>query len=177
MVLREAVRDRGGPPAPNVPALRGAVLTAESDRRRVVVELIETKRPTLADRDHHIRQQGRTIGIEEPVQRATELVVADSVRLFSDETIHRRRKGAHRFLLPIDGLTLHDDRAQEHPEGFGVRESDPPVLSRDMLLEDLLESHPLQKSIHQRQRAEAFGAEFEMAPLRRSQSCASISDR
>jgi hypothetical protein len=62
--------------APQPPTSGLGVLAAELHRRGVVVQLRE-RQPKRIDRGHHHRgQQGRTVGIEQPIERSSYRIVA-----------------------------------------------------------------------------------------------------
>jgi hypothetical protein len=83
-------------------------LTAETTTRvtlltRVVVELLDR-------RDHDARQQGAAIGVEESIQGAANDVITHVGRLVGIEPERLRGKSGDDFLLPVDGLPLHQNR-------------------------------------------------------------------
>ncbi|MBE7522126.1 MAG: hypothetical protein HS109_07050 [Burkholderiales bacterium] len=66
--------------------------------------------------DHHRGEQGSTVGVEEPIERAPNAVVGQPHHLRRVDAEAPRRKAVHGLLLAVDGLALDQDRAQQHAE-------------------------------------------------------------
>jgi hypothetical protein len=51
------------------------------------------------------------------------------------------------LLLAVDRFALDDDRAQQHPQGLGVRHGAAPVARGHVLVEELLQADALEEVI------------------------------
>jgi hypothetical protein len=149
VVLAETEGDRWRRASAQRPAAGRAVLAAERDRGRVVVQLLEGHPEALADGDHHLGEQRRTVGVEEPVQGVPDAVVRQALHLLGVDAKHPRREAVDRLVLAVDRLALDEDRAQQHPECLGVGERAAPIGAADELLEQRLQSHALEEVVDQ----------------------------
>src|SRR5206468_3754222 len=86
VVLGETVCDRGSRLVSNLPAVRRCVLTTKADRRRVVVELIAPDLKPLSCRENYLGEKRATIGIEQSVESAPHMIVADLVHLVTAQS-------------------------------------------------------------------------------------------
>ena len=109
VALGEAVGDGGSRPPSNLSTRGRAVVTAEANRRAVIVKLIELHSEALADRHHHLGEQRASICIEQSVERAPDPVVAHVLHLLGTEAEHPAGEPMHRLLLAVDWFSLDDN--------------------------------------------------------------------
>ena len=110
------------------------------------MKLIEFEVETLTDRHHHFGEQRGSISIKQPVQSASEPVVAEVLHLLGGDAEHPAGEGLHCLLLAVNRLSLDDDRAQHHSQcpGMGNRA---PGVGRDVSIEHILQTDALNKMI------------------------------
>lgn len=149
VVLGKAKGNRWRRASAQLAAGRRPVLAAEGDRGRVVVQPIEGHPEALPHRDHHRGEQGRPIGIEEPIERAPDPVVGQPRHLRRVDAEASRCKTVHGLLLAIDGLALDQDRAQQHAECLRVGDGTASIGGRNELLEQRRQPHALEEVIDQ----------------------------
>src|SRR5450755_2792972 len=101
----------------------GSIVAEEADRRAVVVKLIEAQIEALSDRQDDLGQQRSAVGVEEPIQGASEPVVAEVLhRLGVVDAEHAAGKPVNGLLLAVDGLALDDERTQQYAQSASVRD-------------------------------------------------------
>jgi hypothetical protein len=149
VVLRVAVDDGRRRAATHRAPGGGAVLPAESDRGRIVVQLIEAHAELLSDREHDRGEQCRAIGVEEPIERAADAVVAEMPHLLPGEPEELRREADRGLLLAVDRFALDDDRAQQHAERGGVRHGAAPIAGGHVVVQQRREAQALEEVVDQ----------------------------
>src|SRR5262245_18046643 len=117
-----AVGDRGCGAPGGLAAPSATVGAAEADGGAVVVKLIELQGERLADRQDHIGEQGRTVGIKEPVEGAPLAVIDEVLHLVGRDAEHSGCETTHRLLLAVERLSFDETRAQQHAKRSGVRD-------------------------------------------------------
>ena len=79
------------------------------------MQLLKLQGESLTDRQDHIGEQRRTIGIEQVVECTSDPVIAQMLHVLGRDAEHTGGEAIHGLLLAIDRLSFDDDRAQQHP--------------------------------------------------------------
>ena len=132
------------------------------------MQLIHPHRETPRGHHHDVGQQRSAIGHEQLIECAPQLIVFEVLHLPGADAEQPRSKPLQNILMPIDRLTLHDNRADQNAQPFRVRQSAPPVLSGHETFERLLKAELLHEVVDQRQRPEPFTDQIERWRKRRS---------
>jgi hypothetical protein len=119
------------------------------------VKLIEVNAKALADRYHDLGEQCGAVRVEQPIQRTSDPIIADMLHLFFANSEHAAREAMHSFLLAVNGLALHDDGTQQHPQGASMRNC-AALVRGDVPIERVLQTHTLDEMIDEGQRAQTL---------------------
>src|SRR5450631_213063 len=157
--------DGGGTAPANRSPRGGSIVTKEADRRAVVVQLIEAQVEALSDRQDDLGQQCSAVGVEEPIQGAPELVVAEMLHRLGVNAEHSAGKAVNGLLLAVDGLALDDERTQQHAQGAGMGDGATSVREHEAR-QRLMQPDALDEVVDQGQRAQPLGAQSEACLLR-----------
>src|SRR5262249_41114979 len=132
-----------------------AIGAAEAHRGAIVMDLLKLQAEGLADRQDHICEQGRAIGIEQVVERAPQAVIAEVLHLRGGDAEHTGGEAIHCLLLPVDWLSFDNDRAQQHAECASVRHG-AALIGGHVSNESIVQSHTHNEMIDDGQWAEAL---------------------
>jgi hypothetical protein len=113
------------------------------------VQPIEGHAEALTDRDRHLGQQRAAVGIEEPVQGASDAVVAQAQHLLGVDAKHPCGEAVDGLVLAVYRLTLHQDRTQQHAKGLGMGDGAAPLGGGNVLVEQDVQPHALEEVIDQ----------------------------
>lgn len=113
------------------------------------MQLLAAQGEALPDGHHHFGQQRRSVGVEEPIERPADAVIADVGHLVTGDAEAAGGELMHRLALAVDRLALDDERAQQHPQGGGVRQDGAPIGGGNVLGEQRREAQPLEEVIDQ----------------------------
>src|SRR6516162_216365 len=155
VVLGDAIGDRRPRSAADLAAPRAAISAAEAHRGAIVMDLLELQAESLADRQDHIGEQRRTIGIKQAVEGPPQAVIAKVLHLLGRDAEHTGGEALHGLLLAIDRLSLHDDRAQQHAERSGVWDATA-LIGGNVSIESIVQSHTRNEMIYDGEGPEAF---------------------
>ena len=84
------------------------------------MQLLQTQGEALRHREHDLGEQRGAVGIEQPIQRAADAVVAQARGLSGIDAEQPGGEARGRLLLAIHRLALHHDRAQQHAQRLRV---------------------------------------------------------
>ena len=149
VVARVAVGDGRGLALAHAAATGGAVLAAQRDRGRVVVQLLQAHAEALSHRQYDLGEQRGAVGVEQPIERAPDAVVAQAIGLRGIDAEQPSGKAGRALLLAVDRLALDDDRAQQHAKCLRVGDGAAAVGGGDVLLEQLEQTHARQEMVDQ----------------------------
>ena len=155
MVLGETVDDRRCGPVPDLPADRGAVVSTETNGGAVIVKLVESQVEALTDCDHHLGEQRRPISVKQPIQSASEPIVAEVLHLLGRDAEHPAGEDLNRLLLPIDRLSFDNNRAQQHTQRTAVGDGAPGV-GANVPIDQIFQAKALDEMIDDRQGTQAL---------------------
>ena len=122
VVLGDTIGDRRRGSTADLAAPSPAIGAAEAHGSTIVVQLVKLQGKSLADRQDHIGEQRRTIGIEQVVECTPDPVIPEVLHLLGRDAEHTGGEAIHGLLLAIDRLSFDDDRAQQHSQRTGVRD-------------------------------------------------------
>jgi len=125
------------------------------------MDLLEGQAEALADGDDKLGQHGAAVGIEEAVESPADGVVGEPLGLELLEPEGAGSEGLHGLLLPVDGLTLNDDRAEEDAQGAGGIERLMDPGTRNEAGQPLRDPQPVQVMVDQGKRPQPLAANGE----------------
>ena len=113
------------------------------------MQLLQPHAKALHQRQYHLGEQRAAVGVEQPVQRPTDPVVAQarSLRGIDTEQAFGETDGA--LLLAVDRFALDDDRAQQHAQCLRVRHGAAAVGRGHVAIEQLQQPQALQEVVDQ----------------------------
>ncbi len=114
------------------------------------MQRVESDAKPLPDRHDHRGEQRGPVGIEQGIEGAAETIIAQMFEFGGRQPEQARREADSRFSLPVDGLALDDDRAQQHTQRGGMRERAAAIGGGDELFEQRGEADALEEVIDQR---------------------------
>lgn len=113
------------------------------------MQLLHPNAETLRHAQYDLGEQRGTVGVEQPIERAPNAVVAQPLGLCGIDAEEPRRKAGRALLLSVDRLALDDDRAQQHAQRLRVGDGAAAVGGGDVLLEQLEQTHAQQEMVDQ----------------------------
>ena len=150
VVLVVAVADRGrGLPAA-VPAVRVGVVPGHGDGGRVVVQLGGVDVERADHPEHRGGDQARPISVEQSVKGAAYPVVVEQFHLARREPEDRRVIRGCPLAQGIDRPVTGHDVADHRRDHGGWRQSQPWVIGRQVVLQLLRNTHPVEQEVHDR---------------------------
>src|SRR5215471_1878818 len=154
-IFGETVDDRRCGPVPDLPADRGAVVSTETNGGAVIVKLVESQVVALTDCDHHLGEQRRPISVKQPIQSASEPIVAEVLHLLGRDAEHPAGEDLNRLLLPIDRLSFDNNRAQQHTQRTAVWDGAAGV-GANVPIDQIFQAKALDEMIDDRQGTQAL---------------------
>ena len=113
------------------------------------MQLLQAHAEALGDGQHDLREQRGAVGVEQPIQRATDAVVAQTAGLRGIDAEQADGEPVSALLLAVDWFALDDDRAQQHAERLRMGDSAAAVGGGDVLLEQFEQPDARQEVIDQ----------------------------
>ncbi len=113
------------------------------------MQLLQAQIEALRHRENDLGEQRRAVGIEQPIQRAPDAVVAqarDLGRVDAEQPVGKARRA---LLLAVDRFALDNDRAQQHAERLRVGDDATTIGGGHVLLKQLEQPDALQEVIDQ----------------------------
>ena len=99
--------------------------------------------------EHHFGQQRRPIGVEEPIERAANAVIAKLPHLRHGEPKQLRREAHRSLLLAVNRFALDDDRSQQHSQCLRMCHRAAPIARGHVLVEQRLQADALEEMVDQ----------------------------
>lgn len=131
------------------------------------MQLLQAQREALRHRQHHLGEQRGAVGIEQPIQRAADAVVAQARSLRGIDAEQAGGETGGRLLLAVHRLAFHHDRAQQHAQRLRVGQHAAPIGGGHMPLKQLHQAHASDKVVDQGQGSQALGVHTEVGGAKR----------
>jgi hypothetical protein len=146
--------------APQGPLLIGGlVIAVEGDGGGVIVQFVEID-PELADGvDDDGQGEGWDVGVEEAVEAAADAVVVERRELGGGQAEERGDMACGPLAEAVEGLAGYEEVLEQQQQPGGGGDAGAPVLAREMVAEDRLESEAVEEPIEDRQGGDGVGAE------------------
>ena len=116
------------------------------------MQSLEVHAKAPSHRHDDLGQQRCAVGIEQPIERPADAVIAQVCKVRLSHAEERGGKRCRRLLLTVNRRALDDQRAQQNAERLRMRDGRAAVrfAAIEVLLEHFEQAHAFEKVVHER---------------------------